>query len=109
MPEPKPDGYIELTLRLVQEGEHWTAECVELGTATFADSLAGAFEAVDELVTLHLNALEDVGECRAFLREHGITLHKHQPKRPSPRRQVAVRSGEFIGVLTEPVRLAAAS
>lgn len=43
-----------VTLRLYRNGAHWLGECVELGTATFADTLAQVSAELGELVELHL-------------------------------------------------------
>ena len=66
------EGFVILTLAFRQEGRRWTGECLELGTATYGRTLKQASDELHELVTLHLNALEDVGECDRFFREHGI-------------------------------------
>jgi predicted RNase H-like HicB family nuclease len=73
-------GYIKVTLKFLKEGNRWTALCVELGTATFGRSINEAAERIKEAVLLHLNTLEDVGECERFLKKHGITFYAHKPK-----------------------------
>ena len=65
-----------LTFVFEKEGELWTACCEELGTATFAETLEQAKTEIVEMVTLHLNALEEVGERDRFFSEHGIKVHK---------------------------------
>lgn len=70
-------GFVVLTLAFRQDGRRWTGECLELGTATHARTLKQTHDELAELVTLHLNALEDVGECERFFREHGIQLYTH--------------------------------
>lgn len=96
-------GYIELTYRIVQEeSDLFTAECMELGTAAFGDTFIEAYTAIGAMVELHLNALEDAGECRAFLREHGIPLHRGDPAlaRQRPPRRVRMRP-DVVGVTRE--------
>lgn len=78
-----PTAFIELTLIFKQEENLWTAECEELGTAAFGDTFEEAHEALEDLVTLHLNTLEDVGECDRFMKEQGIKIHRTYPKRTS--------------------------
>lgn len=73
--------FIKLTLKFKQEGEKWTAFCEELGTATFDYSLPEAKKRIKEAVLLHLNTLEDVGECEHFFTEHNIKVYEHRPKR----------------------------
>jgi len=73
-------GYIRVTLEFIKEGRRWTAYCVELGTATFGKSIQEANERIKEAVLLHLNTLEDVGECERFLKECGVKFYQHKPK-----------------------------
>jgi predicted RNase H-like HicB family nuclease len=68
-------AYIILTAIFKHEEDVWTAECKELGTATFGDTLEEAKDNLREAIELHLNTLEDVGECKRFLDEHGIQIH----------------------------------
>ncbi len=69
------EGFVILTLAFRQEGRRWTGECLELGTATYGRALKRVKDALDELVLLHLNALEDVGQRERFFREHGIRFY----------------------------------
>jgi predicted RNase H-like HicB family nuclease len=73
-------GYIILTVVFKFEDEVWTAECMELGTATFGETLQEAEQDMQEAILLHLNTLEAVGEREAFFREHDIKIHPVQPK-----------------------------
>ncbi|MDO8724060.1 MAG: hypothetical protein Q7J31_17805 [Syntrophales bacterium] len=73
-------GYVALTLKFQQEGDKWTAFCEELGTATYAHTLAEAQVLIRETVACHLNTLEEVGERERFFKEHGIVLRTHKPK-----------------------------
>ena len=52
----------------------WEAYCEELGTATFASTLRKAKKLLKEMIKLHLQTLEDVGEKERFFREHNIPL-----------------------------------
>lgn len=74
-------GYVVLTFRLRKEGRRWTAYCEELGTAVFGRSLPEADKRLDEAVSLHLNTLEEVGECERFFKKHNIELHHAKPKK----------------------------
>lgn len=65
-------GFVVLRLAFRQEEKRWLGECLELGTATYARSLKQARKELVELVTLHLNALEDAGERENFFRENKI-------------------------------------
>ena len=73
-------GYVVLTYEFDKEGRRWTAHCKELGTATFGRSLPEAKRRLKEMVALHLNTLEDVGERGRFFREHNIQFHETKPK-----------------------------
>ena len=72
-------GYVVLTTKFQKEGRRWTAYCEELGTATFGRSLPEAKERLKEAITLHLDTLDDVGECDRFLKEHNIVFHSTKP------------------------------
>ena len=72
--------YIVLTLIFKREEDAWTAECKELGTAAFGDTLEEARESIKEAVGLHLNTLEDVGERKRFFEEQGIEIFAERPK-----------------------------
>jgi len=72
--------YIFLTIILEKEDNGlWTAECKELGTATFGNSIEDARNKIEEAICLHLDTLEEVGERERFLKEHNIKLHTKQP------------------------------
>ncbi len=91
-----PKGYIELTILFRPEAGKWTAECLELGTAAYGDSLDEAVEAIEGAMELHLNTLEDVGERERFLKERNIKIHRIAPK---PTTNVKVKNipyGAFI-------------
>ena len=68
-----------LTLRFQQEDEVWVGVCEELSTSTFHKDLERAYEELIELVALHLNGLEDIGERDRFFKEHGIRALKTVP------------------------------
>ena len=102
----RKDVYILLTVRLAKDDDHWEAECIELGTATFADTLDAALEEVVALIELKMNTLEDLGAARAFLHKHGITLHRTAPKDTA--RQVGVRPGEVVARVPQHLELAGA-
>lgn len=72
-------GYIMLTAIFKREDDVWTAECKELGTATFGETLEEAKHDLMEAVAVHLNTLEDVGECKRFLKERGVKIYEHEP------------------------------
>lgn len=59
-------GYVSLTFKVHKENEDWVADCVELGTSAFGDTVEGAIDALQELTELHLNELEAVGERANF-------------------------------------------
>lgn len=69
------NGFVILTLAFRQDGRRWTGECLELGTATYGRTLKQAHDELAEMVALHLNALEDAGECERFFKEHGIKFY----------------------------------
>lgn len=66
--------YVVLTIIFKPEDEVWTAECQELGTATFGDTYEETKDNIKEAISLHLDALDEVGERARFFKEHGIHL-----------------------------------
>jgi len=98
VPHLSPTAFIEITIIFQPEGDKWTAECRELGTAAFGDTFDEAKEAIEDLIRLHLNTLEELGECNRFLSENGVKIHRAAPKRASI---VKVRDIPF-GALVQP-------
>ena len=89
---PATKRYIILTVLLRRDEKRWTAECVELGTAAFGDTLEEAQEAIDDLIELHLSGLEEHGERSHFFSQHGIEVHSSQPKETTLSRKVPLGS-----------------
>jgi predicted RNase H-like HicB family nuclease len=77
----KKSHHILLTVTFTEEKDKtWIANCEELGTSTFGDSFEEVKEEINELIILHLNTLEKLGERKKFFKENGITLYtKHVP------------------------------
>ena len=72
-------GHVVLTFAFERgENNNWVGTCLELGTSTYADYLHEVEEALLELVTEHLNLLEQYGERERFFREWGIELHQEE-------------------------------
>lgn len=65
----KKNCYIKLTMQFHKEDDQWVGECSELGTSTFGDTLDQVESELTELIELHLNTLEEMGERDKFLRE----------------------------------------
>ena len=72
------EGFVILTLTFRKEGRLWLGQCLELGTATDGRSLDQVHDELSELVTLHLDTLEDVGERERFFTEHGIKFYTEE-------------------------------
>ena len=64
-----PSEYVALTLSFEQEQDVWVGTCLELGTSTFADTLDDCRSELEELVTEHLNALEENGTRASFFEQ----------------------------------------
>jgi hypothetical protein len=88
-----PQGFVVLTLRFRSERGRWTGECLELGTATYGRTLKQVHDELIELVTLHLNSLEEVGEREHFFRTHNI--HCYTGETPSDVTRPLPVDGEF--------------
>jgi len=96
---PEIAGYVVLTVEFFEEEGQWTAHCRELGTATCADTLEDARKAIEDMIGLHLNALEDAGEREAFFERHGIRFSRTRP--PNVRR--TIRPGRLVESFTEAI------
>jgi len=62
-----------------KEEETWLAECVELGTATYAASLDDARERLVEAVLLQLGQVDSLGFLPGFLRDRGLQVLSISP------------------------------
>ena len=71
--------YVILSFAFRQEADRWLAECIELGTATYAETFAQARTELTELVELHLDVLEMTGEREHFFEKHGIKCYEGKP------------------------------
>ena len=96
-------GYIVVTLRIGREEGQWVGECPELGTATCADSLEEAFERLREAILLHLNTLEEVGECHRFLEENDIKFYRARPREATISQPALLEENVFINERVVPV------
>lgn len=120
-PGPRPEGvvreasvfpaaekqFVVLTLEFWQEDGQWLGRCRELGTATFAATLEQVRAELDDLVTLHLNGLQGIGEAERVLRERGVKLYSdHAP--PSVPTEVPTALGGGVFVQASILPLAAA-
>ncbi len=103
MPRKTVEGYVTLTLVFAQEGDQWSAVCKELGTAACGDTLEEAQEAIREVLPLHLNGLEELGERKAFFEKHGIKFVRTRPRRCRISDQ-RLPVGSFLTCVTEPIR-----
>ncbi len=85
-------GYVVLTLQFEREGNKWVGTCLELGTSTFHRTLRRCEEELRELVTEHLNALEEAGERERFFQKWGIKFHR---QKTTPHEITIRGSGEY--------------
>ena len=74
-------AYVAMTFEFQREGDQWLGQCLELGTATFGDSVDEVADELADLVQLHLNSLEEVGERERFFAMHAIPVFlDHAPQ-----------------------------
>jgi len=93
-------AFVILTLAFHREENDWVGKCLELSTSTYGRSLDRVQNELRELVGLHLNSLEDVGERERFFREHNIKIYTdHVPK--TVRFDVPVNSGEYLETISQ--------
>lgn len=70
----KPVAVAILTADLFRDEGKWLAECLELGTATYASTLEEAQLELAEAVHLQLDEVEALGFLDEFLRDRGVKL-----------------------------------
>lgn len=75
-----------------REDGKWLAECLELGTATYAETLDAARAELLEGVSLHLNQVEQMGFMNEFLQEHGVKRISIAPPEGAGRPETTVWS-----------------
>ena len=84
----KPTDAVVLTCEFRHEHEKdtWLAECIELGTATYASTLDQAQQELGEAVLLQLDEIEQMGFTEEYLKERGVALVPIEPPKPPVRR-----------------------
>lgn len=98
----KRKGYILLTIQFHQEKDkRWTAKCIELGTASFGNSLKDAEVRIKEAIDLHIVTLEEEGELEKFFVKHKIKFYHEKPKEA----RVPIIKNSYIHI--EPYRIPA--
>ena len=70
----KPKEAILLTIDFREHSGQWLAECLELGTATHADTLAEVRREIRENVTLQLGSVEELGFIEEYLQQNSVPL-----------------------------------
>ena len=100
-------GFVVLTLAFQREGRRWLGRCLELGTSTYGRSLDRTHAELVELVELHLNALEDVGERERFFSEHDISPYTSGTAPTEVRPRVPLGGEYYLHPHQFPVTLAA--
>lgn len=85
--------YVILDGVYFQEDGKWIGECEQLGTATFADTLDKAQVELAEMVLMHLNGLEKVGQRSVFFKKHGIKVYSDSEMPESVDRRMTVMMG----------------
>ena len=103
MPSKNTPQFIILTEIFGQEDDVWTAKCKELGTATFGETFEEAQRNLREAISLHLNTLDDVGECDKFLRANSIRVYSRPPRKSAT--TIPVDTNIFINRNVTPLPL----
>ena len=74
--EGRPQYFIRLTLRYKRnDDDSWSGWCVELTTATDADTLPHLQEALLDLVQLHMDGTADVMDLKDWLTSREVALY----------------------------------
>ena len=61
-----------LTLKFHRENTAWLGQCIELGTAMFADTLEDVRRELHEAVVLQVNEMARLSDAKAYLADHGV-------------------------------------
>ena len=72
-----------LTFQFEPDDDVWIGKCMELGTATSAESLAQLEGGLRDLVGLHLVTLEETGRLGQVIDERGVEVHTEMPTETS--------------------------
>ena len=81
-----PVGDIVILTSVVEpEDAMFVSTCIELGTSSCGDTIQEAFENLEEAITVHLNALEEVGETERVFEERGIEILRAPIEETVPR------------------------
>ncbi len=75
----RPESGLVLTADFQELDGRWIAECLELGTPAYADSLADARSELWEAIELQLNEVSEMGFLDEFLRQHNVTYFPIRP------------------------------
>ena len=68
-----PDYFVHLTFEFVEEDGQWCGNCVELGTAAFADTLEQARVELSDATNLQLTGVERLNELPEYLDKNGVS------------------------------------
>lgn len=73
--------YIQVTLTFTKDKKtkQWLGLCEELGTANFGDNIEEVAKELTELIKLHIDTLEKVGELDNFFRKNNVVYFKSEP------------------------------
>ncbi|MDD5191197.1 MAG: hypothetical protein PHE50_09175 [Dehalococcoidales bacterium] len=96
-------GYIVLTCKFHREGKQWVGENEELGVSSFGSSFEDANESLKELVVLHLNTLERLGERDRVFAENHIKVRSVKPKNPVSL-NISAQSDHFVTPCVYPIQ-----
>lgn len=66
--------YVKLTLRFFKEEEQWIGECLETGICTYGDTIEEVQKELPELIAMHFNAIEGMGDIERYIQENNIKM-----------------------------------
>ena len=76
---PVPDYFVQLTFEFEEEEGVWCGQCLELGTAAFADTQEQARVELLDATSLQLSGVEQLNELEAYLAKNGVPLYPVTP------------------------------
>ncbi len=66
--------YVKLTLRFFKEEDQWIGECLETGISTYGDTIEEVQKELPDLIAMHFNAVEEMGDIGQYLKENQIKM-----------------------------------
>jgi predicted RNase H-like HicB family nuclease len=95
------NGYVVLTGYVEPEDHLFVSYCPELGVSSCGDSAEEALDNLGDALTVHLSALEEIGELERVFKDNRVEIRKAPI--PTEAVSVAILPGKTLRAYTKPV------